>query len=143
MYAFIGLGVALTFVVAVGVYLGPWLALTLACLAGGLVVTVLAVWGSTVVQVDDRGVQVGAALLEWPYVGAIEARDAEATRARLGMDADARAFVVQRPYLDSTVEIEVVDAADPHPYWLVGTRQPRALAHALEAGREAWLGEHA
>lgn len=143
MYAVIGLGVALTFVLAVGVYLGPWLALALACLAIGLVVSVLAVWGSTVVQVDARGVQVGASLLEWPYVGSIEPRDAEATRARLGVDADARAFVVQRPYVDGSVEIAVHDAADPHPYWLVATRQPRALAHALEQGRLAANGEGA
>ena len=34
-----------------------------------------------------------------------------------------------------SVEIAVDDAADPHPYWLVGTRQPQQLLAALSSGR--------
>jgi hypothetical protein len=35
------------------------------------------------------------------------------------------------------VRVEVSDAADPVPYWLVSTRRPQRLAAALQAARDA------
>ena len=51
----------------------------------------------------------------------------------MGPDADARAFLVIRPYLTRAVRVPVTDPADPTPYWLVGSRHPDALAAALNA----------
>ena len=48
-----------------------------------------------------------------------------------GVDADARAFLLTRPYLKRSVKITVQDPADRTPYWLVSTRHPRELADAL------------
>lgn len=56
---------------------------------------------------------------------------ADATKHALGVGADARAFLVVRPYLKRSVKVRVVDPADPTPYWLVSTRHPRQLAAAL------------
>jgi hypothetical protein len=50
-----------------------------------------------------------------------------------GRDADARAFLLLRPYLKRSVRIEVTDPEDPAPYWLVSTRRPEELAGALVA----------
>ncbi len=49
----------------------------------------------------------------------------------MGPGADARAFLVIRPYLKRAVRVPVTDPADPTPYWLVGSRHPDALAEAL------------
>jgi hypothetical protein len=64
-------------------------------------------------------------------VGSVDVLDHEATRRVLGPDADARAFLVTRPYVRSAVKVEVADAADPTPYWIVSSRAPEQLASSL------------
>lgn len=133
----IALVFGLTFVTAVGFYLGPVVAAGAGVVTTVGIATALAVIGGTTVQVDERGLTVGRSLLEWPYVGDATVLDAAATHDRLGPGADARAHVVQRPYIAESVEVVVADAADPHPYWLVSTRQPAQLAAAILRGRRA------
>ena len=133
----ISLLVGLSTVTAVGWYLGPEFAAGAAAVCAGGIAAVLLGLGSVRVVVDDRGLSVGPSLLEWEYQGPAEALDAVAARERLGVRADARAFVVQRAYLKQAVEVPVLDAADPHPYWLVSTRSPARLAAALAQGRAA------
>ena len=53
------------------------------------------------------------------------------------MDADARAYLLLRPYLKRGVRVDITDPADPAPYWLVSSRRPDALVSALEATRAA------
>jgi hypothetical protein len=67
------------------------------------------------------------------FVGNCVALDRDQTRWRGGPGADARAYLVLRPYLATAVELEVNDVADPAPYWLVGTRRPAELAAAVSA----------
>ena len=54
-----------------------------------------------------------------------------------GPEANARAYLVLRPYLKRAVKVEITDPADPTPYWLVSSRRPEDLAGALSvlAGR--------
>lgn len=118
-----------------------WLALVVAMPATwawsitGAVLALLALafaaYGSARVSVGDGWFRAGRARIETSYVGAAVALDAEATRRTAGRDADARAFLVLRPYLNRAVKVEIVDPADPTPYWLVSTRHPEALASAL------------
>lgn len=123
-----------------GFYGGPVAALASGLVtAAGAVVTLLVIGGATI-TVHERGVTVNRSLLEWPYVGEVSVLDAEATRRRLGVDADVRAFLVQRPYVPGAVEIAVEDPADPHPYWLVSTRHPAELAVAIAKARPRRAG---
>ena len=48
-----------------------------------------------------------------------------------GLEADARAYLLLRPYLKRAVRINVRDDRDPAPYWLVSTRDPDRLAAAV------------
>ncbi|MEA4943657.1 MAG: DUF3093 domain-containing protein [Propionicimonas sp.] len=127
----IGLFFGLSFVVAVGVVLGPWFGVV------GTAVVVLglgvALWwyGSVVVIIDDQGVHAGNAVLEWPWVGQAVALDEAATRQRLRAGADPRAYLVTRGYVRTSVEITVADPDDPHPFWLVSSRRPAELAEAI------------
>lgn len=140
-YWAIALGVGLSFVTAVGLYLGEWAAIFCTVATFVLIVTVLWRIGRTRIVVDARGLMVGPSLLEWAYQGEAVVRDREQTRRRLGPEADVRAFVMSRPYVAEAVELAVSDAADPHPYWLISTRRPRQLCAALAQGREAVMEE--
>ncbi len=101
----------------------------------GLLLVVLAgffAWiGSVQVVVEQGVLHAGRARIEARLVGPAEPLDAEGTRRVHGVEADARAFLVTRPYLKRSVRIPVQDPADPTPYWLVSTRHPRQLAEAL------------
>lgn len=119
----------LAFVVA----MPPWLA---SVLAGTLLLATYAFFvrvGSATVSVADGTLRAGRAHIATALLGPAEPLDAEATRRVHGVDADARAFLVTRPYLKRSVLVPVLDPADPTPYWLVSTRHPARLAAALEA----------
>ncbi|HNI70134.1 MAG TPA: DUF3093 family protein [Marmoricola sp.] len=74
------------------------------------------------------------------HLGEIVALDKEATRELLGVGADARAYLLTRPYLKRSVRVEITDPADPTPYWVIGTRRPAELASAINAARAEVLG---
>lgn len=125
---------ALSMLAAIGLYLGPvWgVGVALAALAvAAAVFTAMAV----VISVSDSELHVGRAVIERCYVGAAAALDAPATQRRSGVEADARAHLVLRPYVGTSVEVVLDDPDDPVPYWLVSTRRPARLAAAL--GRPA------
>lgn len=124
-----------------GFYLGPWVAVGAGLAVAGLLSFALLSLGHVRIVVDGQGLWVGPSLLEWAYQGEATVLDAAATRERQGVLADARAFVVARPYVRTAVEIPVLDAADPHPYWLIPTRNPQRLAAALSHGRTGGLPE--
>ena len=121
---------AATLAGAFGFYLGRWWALGIG--APALVVVGLGFQAASyVIEVDDAQLRVGRALIGRAWVGAVKPLDAAATRLRSEVDADARAHLVLRPWISTTVELTLDDPADPVPYWLVSTRRPGALASAL------------
>ncbi len=101
--------------------------------AAGLVGAGLSRYGAARVATDPDGFSAGRALLPYRYVGAVEALDAADTRRLLGVDADARAYLLVRAYCHGAVKVMVADRADPAPYWLVSTRHPADLAASLGA----------
>lgn len=88
-------------------------------------------YGDVRVEVADGEFRAGRARIEGRFLGAVEALDAEQTRRTAGPEANARAYLVLRPYLKRAVKVEIVDPADPTPYWLVSSRDPEGLAGAL------------
>jgi hypothetical protein len=123
----------LSLFVAVAFYLGPWTGVLVAVVSVGIVAAVLLPYGSLRITVDDTALTVGPNRIEWPWVGGASALDRAETRRRLGPGADARAYLVTRPYLSEAVEIDLADPADPHPYWLVSSRHAVALAATINA----------
>ena len=87
--------------------------------------------GSVEVCVCDGVLHAGQARVPLTELGPAEALDKEATRRVHGVDADARAFLVTRPYISRSVRVAVRDPRDPTPYWLISSRHPRQLAAAL------------
>ena len=87
--------------------------------------------GSVRVAVREGTLYAGPAHISLDLLGPAEPLDAEETRRVHGVDADARAFLLTRPYLKRSVKVVVIDPADRTPYWLLSTRHPRELAAAL------------
>lgn len=110
-----------------------------AVLLAGVVGLLLSV-GSAVVRVADGELRAGRARIPVALLGAPEPLDAEATRRVHGVEADARAYLLTRPYLKRAVRVPVVDPADPTPYWLLSTRRPQRLAAAIETARRSEVG---
>jgi Protein of unknown function (DUF3093) len=94
-------------------------------------------YGAARIEAEDAGLRAGRARLEWTCCGPAVALDPEATRRLRGVDADPRAFLLLRPYIATAVRVEVADADDPTPYWMLSTRDPEALAEVVNAARLA------
>jgi len=123
-----------------------WLALVVAVpltvawtvtgLALALMVALFVSYGAARISVDGEVLRAGRAHISTDHVGAVTALDADAMRLQAGRDADARAFLLLRPYVKRGVRIDLTDPSDPAPYWLVSSRRPDRLAAALAgAGR--------
>ena len=98
---------------------------------GALAAALLLWWGSARVQVDGDWFRAGRARIQPRYLGEARVLDAEATRRTAGVDADARAYLLIRPYLKRSVRVELRDPRDATPYWLVSSRRPEQLVTAL------------
>jgi hypothetical protein len=99
-----------------------------------LLVLMLVTYGGPRVVVDpaDGGwLRAGRARIEARFLGSATPLDAEQTRRIAGPEADARAYLLLRPYLKRAVRVEITDPADPTPYWLVSSRRPDDLARAV------------
>src|SRR5690606_20367877 len=128
-----GVGLGLAALVATEVWLGadgirawlPYLVL--------LPVTVAGLWwlGRIAVAVRGGELRVADARLRVRFVADAIALDAEGRREVLGVGADPLAFVVQRPWIPTAVQVVLDDPDDPTPYWVVSSRDPVRLAAAV------------
>lgn len=107
---------------------GAWL---VTAVAAALITAFFLSYGGSHVRVTDDHFQAGRARIELRHLGTVTALDAEGARRLAGVDADARAYLLLRPYLKRAVRVQLIDPADPTPYWMVSTRHPEALARAL------------
>ena len=106
--------------------------------AGGLLLVTYAMFlwvGSARIAVHDGVLEAGRARIGLEHVGASHALDAEDTRRALGVEADARAYLLTRPYLKRSVKVDLDDPRDPTPYWMLSTRHPERLAMVLDGAR--------
>ena len=88
-------------------------------------------YGAPRVEVEAGWLRAGRARISGEYLGDAESLDAAETRRVAGPGADARAYLLMRPYLKRAVRVTVRDERDPAPYWLVSSRDPEHLAAAI------------
>ncbi len=105
--------------------------------AVAVMVALLVGYGRARVAVGDGTLRAGNAHIGLEHVGEVTALDAADVRRQAGVDADARAYLLLRPYLKRGVRVEITDPADPAPYWLVSCRRPEAVVTAVRVGRTA------
>ncbi len=119
-----GVGAAIGSALVVGVGLGALLVAT-----------------SSVVAVDDRVVRAGRARLPLRWVGRTQPLDLEASALARTRDFDPAAYTLLRTWASGrAVRIQVTDPDDPHPTWLISTRDPDALAAAIRRQSAAFAG---
>ena len=111
------------------------IAWSVTAVALAIMVAAFLAYGSARVEVADGHLRAGRARIPLSYVGEVAALDAAGMRRAAGVDADARAYLLLRPYLKRGVRVELADPADPTPYWLVSCRRPDRVVAAVEAAR--------
>ena len=112
-----------------------YVAWSVTAVAGALLVSLLVGYGRARVAVEGDTFRAGRAHIALEHVGEVTALDAEGVRRLAGVDADARAYLLLRPYLKRGVRVDVTDPADPTPYWLVSCRRPEEIVTAVRVGR--------
>jgi hypothetical protein len=101
--------------------------------SGGLIIVLWAL--SPVIEIADGALRAGRARIPLDLLSdVVVARGTEARHAR-GPGLDARAWLLLRGDIDAVVRVDVSDADDPAPYWLLSTRRPDELAGAIDAVR--------
>jgi hypothetical protein len=111
------------------------LPLLAAAAAAGVLALFSTVWflryGRARIVVTDRTFHAGRAHIPVSLLAEPRALSAEETWQAAGPGADARAYLLLRPYARESVMVRLLDPADPAPYWLVSSRRPEQLAGAL------------
>ena len=111
--------------------LDPFIGLSVGALMWAGAWAVLAVF-APVVSAGPDGFRAGVARVGWENISHIEVITADEARRAKGIDLDARAWVVIRPWVKPALRVHLKDPDDPTPYWLVSTKRPNTLAEMCE-----------
>ncbi|WP_101382483.1 MULTISPECIES: DUF3093 domain-containing protein [Kitasatospora] len=96
----------------------------------------LSSYGSARIRVVQGSLVAGQARIPVEALGEALPLDAAETVAWRSSKADPRAFMLLRSYVRTALKVEVTDPADPTPYLYLSTRDPQALAAALDQARD-------
>jgi hypothetical protein len=110
-----------------------WVALLSAGSLTAATMALLVGYGAARITLEGGVLTAGRATIDTTHLGTVTPLDAEAAHRLAGRDADARAFLLLRPYVRGAVRIEITDPRDTTPYWLLSTRHPDRLAAALSS----------
>lgn len=102
----------------------------------GFFVVPLVLAGRIRVRVQDGKLIAGKDELPVTTITSIQALDREATRLRLGPQADPAALSVVRGWIGPSVMLRLSNP-QPVPYWIVSCRHPEELATAIKTERAA------
>lgn len=100
----------------------------------GFFIVPLVLAGRMRIRVQDGLLKAGKEDLRVTSITSIQPLDREATRLRLGPQADPAAHHVVRGWIGPSVMVRLSNP-DPVPYWLVSTRRPEDLAAAIKTER--------
>jgi len=91
----------------------------------------LLILASPRIEVTATELIAGRARLPRSVIGDVTTHRGEQATLQRGRQLDARAWLLIRGWVSPVVRIELSDANDPTPYWLVSTRRPDELVTAL------------
>jgi hypothetical protein len=96
-----------------------------------LSVLILIPAGRLRVAVTGSELLVDDARLPVAVISDVVALDAAGKREALGVGSHPLAFVIQRAWIGTAVQVILDDPADPTPFWVISTRRPVELATTL------------
>ena len=85
------------------------------------------------IEVDQTHLRVGKAVIEHMYIGEVEVLTPAQVKLIRTRDADPLAFLAIRFWSSKAVKVQIVDARDKTPYWLITTKKGNELLHALKS----------
>lgn len=121
----------LSLVLSIWAALGNNAALTSLIICTGLLI-VIANKSAMVIEVDDQELRVGRAHIPLKFLGESQALSSEQVRILRTRDADPAAFLGIRFWSSTGVRIEINDARDRTPYWLITSNNAENFAKSLE-----------
>jgi hypothetical protein len=104
-------------------------ALTLVLVTGLLILFYFK--SALVIEVDETEIRVGSAHIEHNFIGEIQNLNNEDIRRIRTRDADPRAFLAIRFWVNTGVQLFVADNRDATPYWLISSKKGAELIKAL------------
>lgn len=87
--------------------------------------------GRTRIRVANGELAVGPASVPLRHLGRAEVVAKADKQQALGPELDPTAYLLHRAWVGPVVRVEVLDPADPTPYWIFSVRDPAALMAAL------------
>jgi hypothetical protein len=101
-----------------------------------LVVTIALIWiyyaTALTIEVDSKELRVGNAHIQLAFIGDCIDLDNLAIRRVRTRDADPQAFLAIRFWSPKGVRVEIKDARDSTPYWLISSARGAELIKALK-----------
>lgn len=85
------------------------------------------------IRVQNGTLFVGRAMVPIVVLGDVSIIARKDAFLERGPNLDIKSFVRFQIGVNSLVKIKIDDPKDPTPYWLVATRRPKELVHALTA----------
>jgi Protein of unknown function (DUF3093) len=98
------------------------------------VAVLVSIWfASPVIEVDERGFAVNDSVLPLDVITGYEVVPASRAFEERGHLLDPAAYVRFQLSVNSLIKLQITDASDTTPYWLIATRNPQAIADTLVA----------
>ena len=100
--------------------------------ASVVAIFIIAIRAPLKISVDDEWLVAGRARIERRYVGHVSALERDEYFLTRGRNADPASFLALRFWINRGVKVELTDARDATPYWLISSKDPSALKEALK-----------
>lgn len=92
----------------------------------------VSIWfASPVIEVDEKGFAVGDSVLPLSVITGFEVIPANRAFEERGRLLDPGAYVRFQMSVNTLLKLQITDAEDTTPYWLIATRNPQAIADLL------------
>ena len=96
-----------------------------------LLVLASILFAAPVIELDERGFAVGDSMLPLDVITGYEVVPASRAFEERGHLLDPAAYVRFQLSVNTLIKLEITDANDTTPYWLIATRNPQAIADGL------------
>ena len=85
------------------------------------------------IEVDQTHLRVGGASIEHKYIGEVTVLSSSEVKLIRTRDADPLAYLAIRFWSSKAIKLQVSDARDKTPYWLITTNNGQELLKALKS----------
>jgi len=85
------------------------------------------------IEVDQTHLRVGKASIEHAFIGEVNVLTPAQVKLIRTRDADPLAYLAIRFWSSKAIKVQITDARDKTPYWLITTKKGKELLKALKS----------